>query len=101
MKITLDNKALERLIGGNTEAEIELRNCIVQEFTNKHLKGLVNHELIEQLNEKIFDIIKEELKNQVGVITSTGWMKSKFTIAKTLEDEIRKVVRESIDPILS
>ena len=32
-------EALERLIGGDTELEIEVRNSIVQEFAKKYLKG--------------------------------------------------------------
>ena len=39
MKIILDLPALERLIGNDTEIEVELRNSIVQAFAKKHLKG--------------------------------------------------------------
>lgn len=37
IKITLDVGAVERLIGGDTEMEIEIRNRVVQELT-RHLK---------------------------------------------------------------
>lgn len=39
-------EALERLIGGDTELEIEVRNSIVQEFAKKYLKGIINEELM-------------------------------------------------------
>lgn len=42
MKIALDNSALERLIGGDNEVEVEIRNLVVQEFAKKHLKAVVN-----------------------------------------------------------
>ena len=42
MKIQINSlEALERLIGGDTQVEIEIRNSIVQEFTKKYLKSLV------------------------------------------------------------
>ena len=34
--------ALERLIGGDTELEIEVRNSVIQKFAEKHLKPLAN-----------------------------------------------------------
>lgn len=33
-------EALERLIGGSTEMEVSLRNAVVQQFTEKHLKPI-------------------------------------------------------------
>lgn len=41
MKIQINSlAALERLLGGDTTVEIELRSAIVQEFVKKHLKAL-------------------------------------------------------------
>lgn len=38
MKIQINSlEALERLIGGDTELEIDIRNSIVHKFTQKHL----------------------------------------------------------------
>ena len=41
MKIQINSlEAVERLIGGDTEVEIEVRNSVVQEFAKKHLKAV-------------------------------------------------------------
>ena len=46
IKLQINSKAaLERLSGGDTELEMEIRNNSVQEFTSKRLKGLINAEL--------------------------------------------------------
>lgn len=57
MKITLDAKALEAMIGGDSEVEVELRNAIVQEFTKKYLKGIVN--------DKIIGTIEMQIRNEM------------------------------------
>jgi hypothetical protein len=42
MTIVLDSKALDRLLGGDTEAEIQLRTVVANQFADKHLKSLVS-----------------------------------------------------------
>jgi hypothetical protein len=42
MNIILDASALDRLLGGNTELEIELRQSVVAQFAKHHLKPLIN-----------------------------------------------------------
>lgn len=39
-------EALERLIGNDTEVEIDIRNSIVHNFTMKHLKAIANQEFV-------------------------------------------------------
>lgn len=48
MKIQINSlEALERLIGGDTEVEIDIRNSVVQEFTKKHLKAIADDDLVK------------------------------------------------------
>jgi hypothetical protein len=35
-------EALERLIGGDSEVEVESRNSVVQKFAETHLKAIAN-----------------------------------------------------------
>lgn len=46
-------EALERLIGGDTETEIEIRNSVVQKFAEKHLKPIVNSDVITNAIQRI------------------------------------------------
>ena len=64
IKIQINSlEALERLIGGDNELEISIRDNIVQEFTNKYLKGLVNSDKIKEaswsINQKIRNCVEE------------------------------------------
>lgn len=80
-------EALERLIGGDTEVEIEIRNNIVQEFTTKHLKGLVNSDLIAKTERSIKEAIRDMFFNEVK--TST-WGSSKTVFNEEILNELRK-----------
>jgi len=42
-------EALERLIGGDSEVEVELRTAIVQDFAKRHLKGIITKEVLDKI----------------------------------------------------
>jgi hypothetical protein len=61
MKIQINSlEALERLIGGDTEVELEIRNNIVQEFAKKNLKALVNEGTITAVATEIENKLKRD-----------------------------------------
>lgn len=50
MQIQINNlAALERLIGGDSQLEFEIRNNIVQAFAHKHLKPLANDQTFSKI----------------------------------------------------
>jgi len=67
MKIQINNlEALERLIGGDTELEIDIRNSVVQRFTEKHLKGVANELMARGISETIRKEISASFMNEEG-----------------------------------
>ena len=68
MKLVLDSKALERLLGGDETLEIELKTNIANQFAEKHLKSLVSSQLMLATKGKIEGMIKEEITGNAG-----GW----------------------------
>lgn len=79
LTLNLTTNALERLIGGNTEVETNLRQSIVENFSKKYLKTIVNHELIKNQISKLEEDSKKvrneiqskfdnEIKKQIGNI---------------------------------
>lgn len=40
-------EALERLIGGDSELEFEIRNNVAQDFAKKHLKAVALNEVVQ------------------------------------------------------
>ena len=71
IKIQINSlEALERLIGGNTELEIELRGAIVQEFAKKHLKAVANETIIANANYEIRNYIRENYMTLINYRTN-------------------------------
>lgn len=63
IKIQINSlEALERLIGGNTEAEMDIRNSVVQAFTERHLKSIANQEHVAKcfhsLNQTVSSLVE-------------------------------------------
>lgn len=66
-------EALERLIGGDTETEIDIRNSVVQKFADKHLKCLANGLYDQKYNEFLHQLeksIKEQFVQEFGLVES-------------------------------
>lgn len=104
MKIQINNlEALERLIGGDTQLEMDIRQNIVEAFTKKHLKSLANSEVIKQSSKIIQDEIEKVFQNssRYGQVISDKYKEIlsnyiKQEIQKFVNLEIRKVVDEVV-----
>ena len=81
-------EALERMIGGDTEIEIQLRESIVQNFTRKHLKPLANSEAFQ----KVTQAIAKEVNEAVLIESGSGWSKT-----VKLKDEHKEKIKSTID----
>jgi hypothetical protein len=111
MKVILDAKALERLIGGDSEIEVELRNGVVQEFTRRHLKAVVNDQTFQKIvsdeTSKLRLSCEAILEAEVYTTrTKPGPWGGKENVLKTelkkkLEEEasdmVRRVISKAID----
>ena len=88
--------ALERLIGGDTEVEIEIRNSIVQEFVKKHLKALVNHSLVVEAVGKAMNEVRGEF---LTVSSVSGW--SEPVMRSRVLEEFKAKMRDEAQKELS
>jgi hypothetical protein len=97
MKITLDVKALEALIAGNSEAEVELRNCVVQEFAKRHFKAVANDPIFKGMIEnQLLSIrmnIEEEMKTIFVDLRKDGY--GKVTRESFKKEVINKIHQEA------
>lgn len=85
-------EALERMIGGDSETEIQIRYSIIQEFAKKHLKALVPEvvagsldELKKEVRQVVLDEYFQRSKHGWGVMPNemldefkTGRIKENF-----------------------
>lgn len=96
IKIQINSvEALERLIGGDTETEIEIRNSVVQEFAKRHLKAVTQ----EQMTVALKNTIIQEIRNRFLKNTDSGW-RSDFTLnddtAKLIQDEVKGIINAEL-----
>lgn len=100
IKIQINSlEALERLIGGDSEIEIQIRNSIVHEFTNKHLKSLATTKIMMDTEQAI----KNDIEKQFFDVVENGWkteLHIKDKILKNIEDELHiegnKILRQIV-----
>lgn len=97
--------ALERLIGDDTQLEIEIRNSIVQEFAKKHLKAVAKEQLTRDLSVAIQAELRkeffEEVKNGSWGTKTVFSMEILNQIKEKLRDtarlELAQIVRETVE----
>ncbi len=98
IKLQINSKdALERLIGGDTQLEMEIRNNIVQEFTNKRLKGLINVELEKRVIDESLDKLFSDYKTAYGHGGVRLTKDQKIVIADLIEQTIKDLVKSEIE----
>ncbi len=98
IKLQINSKAaLERLIGGDTELEMEIRNNIVQEFTNKRLKGLIDVELEKRVIDESLDKLFSDYKTAYGHGGVRLTKDQKIVIADLIEQTIKDLVKSEIE----
>lgn len=76
MRLELTLPALERLIGGDSEVEVQLRRQIAQAFTFRYLKGIVDKDMVEVVRSQVVGECQQELERllaaRVGQLKSVG-----------------------------
>ncbi len=85
--------ALERLIGGDNEFEIEIRNSVVQAFTQKHLKGIAAQQA-EHFRAVAAATTEAAINKHIGSRTSS-WG-SGYTLKADVEKEIENSVKYKV-----
>lgn len=103
LKLTLTSQALEKLIGGNEPAAIEVRQGIAAEFAKRYLKGVVEESVkkeIEVLKNEARSIARKVIQEELAI---KDWGNATYiylpsgsgvyqAIAKTVKDELRNVI---------
>lgn len=104
VKILLDLQALERIIGEDSDVQLELRNAVVQTFCAKHLKGLVTEDLKNSIVAEMRDWLKEykaEIKKEIIDLYVKQQGSPIAKAAFTLTDKAKVELREEFKKILS
>jgi len=98
-------EALERLIGGDEKVDVDIRNSVVQKFSEKHLKSVANSETIREFCNSLKSSIEKDMisetNSQVGII-KTNWagQVEKVTLHPAIKTEIDSLVRNHVDELI-
>lgn len=98
-------EALERLIGGDTKTEIDIRNSVVQKFAEKHLKPIVNSapvtDTINQIKQHAQKYIAEACVKEIASFKySFGNYIQDIKLHPEIESIIKSKIKESIDKLI-
>jgi hypothetical protein len=100
MKIQINSlQALERLIGGDSQIEIEVRQSVAENFAKKHLKTLANNELTEAANKNALRFLGEEffLNTYGGVTLKQPYLDNlRHNVSLQVIESIRGLVTEQL-----
>lgn len=103
--IRLDTNAMNALFPEGSQARVELQQCVIAEFTRKHLKpstiGSDIHRLILAAKQEAIKGALEELGCKVGPITGSVTLSAKLTqeIRKTASDSVRSLTLDAVTEI--
>jgi hypothetical protein len=91
IKIQINSlEALERLIGGDSQLELEIRNNIVQEFSKKHLKPIAE-QLDSRLESTATAVYNEVVEKRFGRASGYGYGKT-----YQLNSDIREAINQEV-----
>jgi hypothetical protein len=105
VKIQINSlEALERLIGGDSELEIEIRSSIVQEFSKKHLKSIAQS-YSSWAKDLVESAVYNYLESHLGKWTVGRWGPKTFELnVKTkmaLEDSCGEFLKETLQRVVN
>ncbi len=96
MRITLDQAALNRLIGGDTEVEFELRNAVVNAFASRYIKGIVQTDVFQAALKEIKTECANIIEKEAGTLR---WNSSGTKLV--LHDSVRDAMKAEAGKIVS
>lgn len=96
LRVSLTLPALERLLGGDTQLEFDLRQQVVANFAKKHLKAVAGDPAFASVIESHRKVLDAEVRDLVGELI---WdHRTGKTVAK-LKDTAREIIMKAAEPL--
>ncbi len=86
---------LLRLLGDDPDTQLEIRSSIVQQFTDRYLKSLVNHETVKETERILREGIKDEIQKVVG---SASWQE--VHLKPRIKSQVKDLVESHVGTTL-
>lgn len=104
IRVQLNLPALERLIGGDTEIEVELRRQVVANFAKHYLEGVLDAAALKAVGEEVRSTVRSAVLSIFGQHTSSAAVDSATSAAiveKSLDKKISDSVNDYIDRVIA
>jgi len=101
LKLSLTRPALEHLLGGDTELEIDLREQVARSFAGKHLAKLIDDEIRRLLALKANSIATQAVSDQIGEMKVQGYRNAHAALRPAFKDAIVDAVCAAADEYYS
>lgn len=99
IQLRLDLPALERLIGGDSEAEIVIQKQIVLEFAKRHLVTLVTEDAMKAGMAEARKLVEDAVKAHFDVgnlALNSAWPAIRSQIRSAVQDEVKALVYDAV-----
>lgn len=94
----MNRPAIERLLGGDSELEVELRQQIADQFATKHLKSLLNDKVFNQFRKTVSAEVDSAIHDCLARTTKRGW-KREVSINAEVREKLREAVRAETENV--
>jgi macrodomain Ter protein organizer (MatP/YcbG family) len=102
LSVSISYADLERLLSGEHEAALSMKEWIISEFAKKHLKPLFNDERLKSARDAVqkdFDKAVKEAAAEYLAITES-WGTTSYKITNRVDQLIRNAVKSTLDEML-
>ena len=100
LSLNLTYPALVALIGGDTEAEANIRRQVLERFATNHLKPLVNDQLFREAYDALLTGLRQEIAKQIGTYKGS-WSSRTIDlhpdVQQALTEKCKNLLKDSID----
>lgn len=98
--------ALERLIGGDADVEVELRNNIAAKFAEKHLKQLANSPAVmgalTRTEQALCTLVQDQVTRSIATVKDTAYYGAKIeSLRPEIKTLIDTTVQTSVDSVVA
>lgn len=94
-----DLSALERLIGGDTQVELDIRQSVVESFTKKHLKSLVDANVMNRIQSAVVEETSAGLVEKIQASWSSNY-KLTTTAQQLISNSVKDVVAQEVSQLV-
>lgn len=101
LTLNLTYRALERLIGGNSELEVQLRRNAVERFFTHYIKSIVNSTEFKLFQDDLTRMMKMEFAHKIGTIQDAGWNKPTLTLNKEFQESLTKYIKDYVNDLIN